>query len=342
MPHIVTGPGLKLGVPGEVVPGTPGLKLEPVAAGITAWYDASDLTAFDYVPSIRVDYYQCAWTQGCTPSYIATSADYVGSGSVQVANYSGASWDTFRYVISFGLGSIKLRGTDATGAVIESDWGTDVSIEMYRGRTLWLDYVVYPSSGGSVSAWRDISGNDRHLSQTTATYRPYIDRSRQNGLPTLFLDGANDYMKAPNTMLQGTSAYTVMAVWHPENLGSLPHLFYSGALSSNAGLWLQEISGDWKHGWYGNDLNTTGATAGIHLHTIGWDGATRYTRTDGIQTQASATGRNTASGEFWLGRSMASNGWMRGKVCELVIYNRWLTSEEIALNEAYLTMKWGL
>lgn len=311
------------------------------AVGMTAWYDASEMDA-DYIPSIRVAYYHCAWTQGCTPTYSSILPEYIGTGTVQLHSYSGASWDTFRYVITGGIGIIRIRGLDASSVWTESAWGTDVTLEIYRGRQIWLDYQVSAESGGYVSTWYDNSGNDRHLAQTTQSYKPRIDIDQQNGLPAVTLDGIDDYLTGANTMLRGASAYTVVAVWAPDNTGSIPHLFYSGALAVNAGLWLQENGGNWKHGWYGNDLDTTGATAGIHLHTIGWDGSTKYTRTDGLQTQASATGRNTSAGEFLLGRSMAANGWMRGKVCELIIYDKWLSPEEIAETEEYLTNKWGL
>ena len=48
------------------------------AVGMTAWYDASDLANFSFIPSIRVAYYHCAWTQGCTPTYSSTLLQYIG------------------------------------------------------------------------------------------------------------------------------------------------------------------------------------------------------------------------------------------------------------------------
>lgn len=310
-------------------------------AGMTAWYDAA-YESYTMIPSIKVAYYHCAWTQGCTPTYSSTLPEYIGTGTTQLHSYSGAAWDTFRYVITGGIGLIRIRGYDASGNWTQSDWGTDVSLEIYRGRQIWLDYEVDPESGGYLSEWGDKSGYDRHLAQTNQTYKPRLEKDMQNGLPAVVLDGVDDFMTVANDMLRGTSDYTVVAVWAPENTGSAPHLFYSGTLGTNSGLWLQEVGGNWKHGWYGNDLTSSGAIAGIHLHTIGWDGATRYTRTDGVQAQGAATGRNTSAGELRIGRSIANDGWVRGKIYELIIYDKWLSAIEMTETEEYLTNKWGL
>lgn len=314
---------------------------EPVA-GMLAWYDASSLENFSFIPSIRVDYYHCAWTQGCTPTYSSTLPEYIGTGTTQLHSYGGASWDTFRYVITGGVGLIRIRGLDASSVWTESAWGTDVTLEIYRGRQIWLDYQVSAESGGYVSTWYDLSGNDAHLSQTTQASKPRIDSDQQNELPAVTFDGSNDFLTAANTMLRGTSPYTVVAVWHPENTGSIPHLLYSGALATNSGLFFQELGGNWYHAWYGNDQTVPGAIAGLHLHTFGWDGSNRYVRTDGVQAQQAATGRNTATGNIRIGCSMANNGYLRGKVCELIIYDKWLSLQEIAETEEYLTLKWGL
>jgi hypothetical protein len=318
--------------------------VEPIpapAANMVAWYDAAATASYTYTPSMRVQNLHCAWSESCTPSSLARDhKELVGSGIITDHSYGGSSWDVFRYYIRSGIGLIKVRGY-AQGVWYETEWGTDVTLKLYRGSIVQLHYAVDPASGGYIAEWQDLVAG-QHLTQSTQDYKPRLDNNIRNGLPAVVLDGSDDFMTVANTMLRGNGQYTIVAVWEPENIGSIPHLFYSGALSSNGGLWLQESGGSWLHGWFGNDQTVPGATGGIKLHAIGWDGFTRYMRINGSQIQAAATGRNTVAGNFNLGRSMASNGWMRGKIYEMVIYDRWLSLADIATTETYLTDKWGL
>lgn len=62
------------------------------------------------------------------------------------------------------------------------------------GLGMWLDASVTSSltfNGSTVSEWRDLSGNGRHVSQTTAGFQPTGDNRTQNGLRVLDFDGGD-------------------------------------------------------------------------------------------------------------------------------------------------------
>ena len=63
---------------------------------------------------------------------------------------------------------------------------------------LWLDANDSSSvinSGGSVSEWRDKSGNNYHFTQNVDnSKRPLYSATSLNGMPTVTFDGSNDYL----------------------------------------------------------------------------------------------------------------------------------------------------
>jgi hypothetical protein len=60
--------------------------------------------------------------------------------------------------------------------------------------TVWLDAAdaaTITLNGSNVSQWRDKSGNNRHASQSTASWQPLFVPTGMNGLPTLQTDGGD-------------------------------------------------------------------------------------------------------------------------------------------------------
>ncbi|MBI5705592.1 MAG: hypothetical protein HZC36_01225 [Armatimonadetes bacterium] len=83
---------------------------------------------------------------------------------------------------------------------------------MLLGPAMWFDASVassltpYPSSGqppvnnDSITAWSDLSGNARHLSQGTSSKMPLYKTDVANGLPGVLFDSVDDMMTAANAI----------------------------------------------------------------------------------------------------------------------------------------------
>lgn len=315
--------------------------------GMVAWYDASTISA-GYTPSIDVAYYHCAWTQGCTPTYGSTLLEYIGTGSVQLHSYGGASWDTFRYVIVNGTGLIRVRGF-AGGVWYESEWGTDVTVELYRGTQVWLDYAVDAESGGYLSTWNDLSGNDYHA-VATSTARPLLKKSILNGNPVVAFDGSNDFMAAPAGVVPvGSIPYTIYGVWLFSATDDA--LIGAGSASQARAIRIYRVSTSLAFTQY-DSTGTRNAMIPAALAPVDTPSLTIVTHDGTIHgtiyhngesdDSAWVDNKNTTSSSFILGRLDTANNYLRGYIAELLVYHTEHTPEEIAETEEYLMQKWGL
>ena len=109
--------------------------------------DAEGNIVFDNtVYTMTVQKTSCSYIQGCTPTDPYPEIVVSGTDELVSASFSGSSWNTFRYVITEGSGLIKLRyyckldPADPAKDWYETDWGTDLSIEMYQGQQIILMY----------------------------------------------------------------------------------------------------------------------------------------------------------------------------------------------------------
>jgi hypothetical protein len=59
---------------------------------------------------------------------------------------------------------------------------------------LWLRADSVEIVNDKVATWYDLSGNDFHLTQDNATYRPTYADSVLNNKPAVRFDGSNDFM----------------------------------------------------------------------------------------------------------------------------------------------------
>jgi hypothetical protein len=87
-----------------------------------------------------------------------------------------------------GLTMARLRGS----AVGPELW---TPADLTNTFTAWHDASLLPGSG-TVSNWPDVSGNNRHLVQSTEAARPTL--TTLNSLPSLSFDGTNDVMTSAN------------------------------------------------------------------------------------------------------------------------------------------------
>jgi hypothetical protein len=219
------------------------------------------------------------------------------------------------------------------------------------GFTLWLDATVASSftysSGTKVSQWADLSGNNYHFAQSSATYQPERQNNIQNGLPSVYFNLDNLF----NSFWDwSASAYTVFGV-----VQMTSPTFYNGVLA-------RATTGSLQLGWDAADYyaisrigqattssNLVGTSTTGNANVVVYKGSAVTTDTT-VQiykngTAASSTVNvsiSTAGTTNILGatRDSGSDG-VNGYISEFLIYPSQLSNGDRTSVEAYLKAKWG-
>lgn len=229
---------------------------------------------------------------------------------------------------------------------------------------LWLDgsdTTTMTLSSNIVSAWSSKGTSSfvaipQQLSNLPANnYSPLYVAGAVNGLGAIYFDGSNDYMYVGSlTALANIPGYTSFVVLSP---------VYLNATQVYAGLQGGVSSGTYDFFGYYNSLDTLrtgfdGGGNGALNYTTRNDGqkivistvrsaGTANTFVNGYQIQTNGTvNANSDSGINRLG--IGANTYLsgtqpyKGYICEIIIYNRALTSAERRQIERYLTNKWRI
>jgi hypothetical protein len=230
------------------------------------------------------------------------------------------------------------------------------------GLGLWLDAGVDSSltfNASTVSEWRDLSGNGRHFSQSTAASQP--STSTLNGRRVLSVAGAS-FMVGSNdvqTVLRNVSGVTVICVASFGTGNNTNLIFFSNGTNQNQARFLMG-----RNSSYGGNFGVGGRRLDADSFAgIGYSAGTGsevyaglfdYSDNDaflfaGGTQQASNTSFLTAgntsdtsslaSALFGTGTGTALATATLG---ELLIYSRALSATERQAAERYLGRKWGL
>jgi hypothetical protein len=247
------------------------------------------------------------------------------------------------------------------------------------GLALWLDGSVSSSvtlNSGNVSQWRDLSGNNRHFSQSTAGAQPEYTLAGQNGKNCLTFDGsrrlASDEASTTWSFLHdGVQPYAVFVVWKAAS-GAIRTLFSTG--NSTAGirsfyLWhdfgtlvANNIRAEVTTSNAGNYVitrNMGSQTANVMrgLEIIGdLNNATAANRllvttnAGASSTAVTVNAGNPATGAPQQNATIGSlsptsqSFGLNGVICEILMYSRssiFATAERSRIM-THLTRKWGL
>lgn len=269
-------------------------------------------------------------------------------------NTSGAvKLDNVDWTIDFRYSSVGLQNISrsATGLVFSP---TSIS-----GCLLWVDASddsTITHSSGSVSQWDDKSGNNHHMTQSTATYRPtYVDDV--TGAYIEF-DGTDNVLGNQTSALINVSdsANTIFVVYQSDV-----------TTTSSGGDCVAGVSFRGRQ-YHGININSShagaGATSMMNRSAQNFDpflnniSATTkqvvYGTRSGItrkiydQDGNSATHTNSSNtsqdnfciGSAWeVGRTPLAN--FDGKVYEVIVYNSLLNDAELEQVHNYLQTKWN-
>ena len=95
------------------------------------------------------------------------------------------------------------------------------------------DTTTVTLASNAVSEWKDKSGNNRHLTQTTAGSRPGYVSGEQNGLSVVRFDGTDDYSNGSG--ITNIGSFAIFAVTNRHTVDSVDEalLASDGSWSSN-------------------------------------------------------------------------------------------------------------
>ena len=214
-----------------------------------------------------------------------------------------------------------------------------------QGCVTWLDGadddVFSYSSGTLVSQWRDKSGNDNHVSQSTTSSQPTRNRTL-NSKSVVDFDGSDDSLSSSNSLTL-SSGHTMFAVTLTDAFSSDAGLISINNQLSNG---ITVHTGGLVYFYYGSGGYNT--TQGVNLSTSYiltkvWTGATsgnRISYKDGTQGYSTGTMANdNSTGVLRLGQQTT---YYNGYIAEIVIYNRELSQDEITKVHNYLQNKWNI
>lgn len=220
------------------------------------------------------------------------------------------------------------------------------------GLDLWLDASVSSSmtlNGSNVSEWRDLSGNSRHATQTTAATQPAFTQNAQNGLSALTFSGSQtmsvaafpvakyasgaavvQFSGSGQAVLQRGSVNDVHALFNESNLIRLRN---NGAVQDCTATSVINTSYVIVFSLF-TELAINGSqTSDMRVNGIAATQAS-YTHTSGSLPDKSLT----------IGGLSSSVYLLNGILCELVYYQGTsaVSAVSLAALEKYLARKWGI
>jgi len=317
------------------------------------------------------------WT---APSGVIAQApiqDYV----VQFSSNSGSSWATFSDAISTatsatvtGLANsvaviFRVAATNGIGTGVFSAASAAVTPGVFdpstiSGLTAWYDAsdaaTLYSASSGgslvtadaaSVLRWQDKSGNSHHLINSTSGEAPVLKTSLINSRNAIRFDGTDDRLIASALNLTSASASTLVAVMKFRSSSGFAIAVAFGTQSSFGAHTIEKNRSSsrfsFSAGSYtlGSEYSIGAAAPNTNTNSLA-SVFSSGTLTSYVNNTQDATGSVVASLSSGSGLSVGgyfANGYNADiDACEILYYNRAITSTERGDLHGYLASKWGL
>ncbi len=214
------------------------------------------------------------------------------------------------------------------------------------GLTLWFDYSNSSSItlvSGAISQANDLSGQNLHITQSTAANRPTLVTADQNGLDVASFDGINDRLFKSSGVSPKVPAQTQTTFVISKTSGATGGwIYWTTNGSTVAGVILASSS---STRYQGNTANFASATSSNAYHVFsGYILTTkREAYKDGSLEATNSTTETIATVPTQIHFGSDSNpvSFLTGKVGEFFQYNATLSAQDRQRGEGYLAWKWG-
>ena len=243
--------------------------------------------------------------------------------------------------LSLGLGAQNIRKIGG-GAPLIPQFGLSLWLKADAGVTL---------SGSNVTVWADQSGNGQNAT-AVVSYRPtFVSTDAQfNNKPSILFDGVGNSFVIPSINFNINTNNSIFVAFRVSNGATGTFLTQGGA-------------GNYFIGIADNALNISDSnTVAILLAGLASDNtknivsATNNNYSFTLYQNGSQVGDTTVYNEFindgtemliggdtgTVNRGQADSYWLNGKMAEIIVYNRAVTTPERQQVEAYLNIKYAI
>jgi len=224
------------------------------------------------------------------------------------------------------------------------------------GLALWLDAAdgstLFQNSDGTTPAtatsdpvgyWRDKSGNSRHATQATAGSRPTI--GAQNGRKTLTFDGTDDHLVLGNLSAAFPAAAEIIASYGITSTDNL-YVIYQTANNLTSDVFGSDTFCGAFRGTRLTGVNVAGlpSASGAYLWGVASSSSSHDLFVQGAKVLSSAAdysaGTNHAIGTRTADGTATTS--LAGRINEVCVFNRVLTSSERQRVNGFLARRWGI
>jgi hypothetical protein len=208
---------------------------------------------------------------------------------------------------------------------------------------VWYDASVASSItiATGVEQWNDLSGNDRHLTQTITNNQPAYITNLLNGKPALRFDGSNDSLSASFTLGTNTRVFCVGNYL----ANTVNRTLFDGPAGNTGNTMRHYISTTTRPGAFGGAALVAAAdttVTGWFIWETVFAGLGGLLIRDGV-TLASGNIGTASPGGVRLG--IFGNGSSNPANCEIaefLIYSRVISNSESARVRSYLGRKYAI
>jgi hypothetical protein len=227
-----------------------------------------------------------------------------------------------------------------------------------RGLTAWYDasnpMAVTKDGSNLISQINDLSGNGYHGTAAT-TARPTLIPSGINSRACMLFDGVANAMNINGiaSLHNGTNLplTIIIVVKHTATAGDQDYVSLEDSGNYSGGRFLFQDSGGVVYGARRNNASTQKfITGGAISTTASVVSLVNSGLTGSLYVNGALSG--TANQDINVGAAISTvatigahgspvNSFFKGYLCELIVYNRALSTGERQYNERYLKRKWG-
>jgi hypothetical protein len=275
---------------------------------------------------------------------INSNAESLGPGSytntVTFTDVTHSNANYTRTVTLWNALPVVNAGPDQTVYMTNSVAWTPASLVTVA----WYDAAdtntITKDGSNRVSQWRDKSGNNRHVSQSTDSKKPLSGTRTMNGLSGLdFFDRAQFLAISSNMVSQPLAAIAVAQF----DAAGQDLTVFDGYSTTRCMMRLRNTN---KLGVYAGSAYVDGATTSNEtvIASAEFNGASSKIRKNGGTAATGNPGTGGLSAGLTIGGipGGSSSYGMDGLICELVFVSGSLTDTERQKIEGYLAHKWGL
>lgn len=199
-----------------------------------------------------------------------------------------------------------------------------------------------------VSAWKDKSGTGLTATQSTGAYQPLTT----SGGSAVTIGGKQALLYDLGDQLLAAASYTItaqstFAVFRPESIFSFARIVCQESDVANATYiqLLQPNNGVYNVGSYIDGGYRSAVSAAQNTNVIGeshHSGSAVQCVANGVAGASYAVSLNFSPTKIGIGNSAGGSNTFVGRIGEVLIWNRALTSTEITSVRKYLSSKWGI